>query len=404
MEGGHLVVGVEDKTLKIVGTDTYNYTTQQATLRLTNLCANLSSEGLDIEEFVTEDTHKTVWVIHIPKHQPKLPVYAHNKAWQRIEDSLVELTPERLNAILEETSPTYDWSAEDEALAKIRNLNQRILPGGTLFPDIVKQYDEYSIREILHNAIAHQDYTMQERVTMVETPDSVTFSNGGYFLPGSVRNAIEQTGPQKYYRNYALCQGMVNFNMIDTIGRGIRKVFTEQQKRFFPMPDYQIDQAKKEVTVKIYGKLINEQYYRLLKANPDLSLYDCIALDMVQKHEKIDKDIASRLRKLHLVEGRYPKLFLSAYTAKTVDDKELKTEYIRNKSFNDLHFKDMIIQYLRSFGGATRAELNTLLQSKLSDVLTEEQKIRKIGNMLSALKKQGVIKLTEKKKWVLVEV
>ena len=506
MEGGFLVVGVHDKTLEIVGTDTYNYDRQKAILRLTDRCANLSSEGLDIEEFITDDTKKKVWVISIPKHRPKLPVYAHDKAWQRIEDSLVELTSERLNAILEETSPTYDWSAEtiieatiddldsralqkareeyksvhprlaeevdawsdmellsragvavkgkltraaililgkptavhylapsvatvtwvlvdehdekrdyehftipflltvDEALAKIRNLNQRILPGGTLFPDIMKQYDEYSIREILHNAIAHQDYTMQERVTMVETPNSVTFSNGGYFLPGSVRNAIEQTGPQKYYRNYALCQGMVSFNMIDTIGRGIRKVFTEQQKRYFPMPDYQIDQAKKEVSVKIYGKLINEQYYRLLKANPDLSLYDCIALDMVQKHETIDKDIAARLRKLHLVEGRYPKLFLSAYTAKTVDNKELKTEYIRNKSFNDLHFKDMIVQYLRSFGGATRSELNTLLQTKLSDVLTEEQKIRKIGNMLSALKKDGVIRLSEKKKWILVEV
>ena len=506
MEGGFLVIGVHDKTLEIVGTDTYNYNRQKAILRLTDRCANLSSEGLDIEEFITDDTKKKVWVISIPKHRPKLPVYAHDKAWQRIEDSLVELTSERLNAILEETSPTYDWSAEtiieatiddldsralqkareeyksvhprlaeevdawsdmellsragvaikgkltraailllgkptevhylapsvatvtwvlvdehdekrdyehftipflltvDEALAKIRNLNQRILPGGTLFPDIVKQYDEYSIREILHNAIAHQDYTMQERVTMVETPNSVTFSNGGYFLPGSVRNAIEQIGPQKYYRNYALCQGMVSFNMIDTIGRGIRKVFTEQQKRYFPMPDYQIDQAKKEVSVKIYGKLINEQYYRLLKANPDLSLYDCIALDMVQKHETIDKDIAARLRKLHLVEGRYPKLFLSAYTAKTVDNKELKTEYIRNKSFNDLHFKDMIVQYLRSFGGATRLELNTLLQTKLSDVLTEEQKIRKIGNMLSALKKDGVIRLSEKKKWILVEV
>ena len=506
MEGGFLVVGVHDKTLEIVGTDTYNYDRQKAILRLTERCTNLSSEGLDIEEYITDDTKKVVWVIHIPKHRPKLPVYAHDKAWQRIEDSLVELTSERLNAILEETSPTYDWSAEtiveatlddldpkalqkareeyksvhprladevdawddmellgragvavkgkltraailllgkptavhylapsvatitwvlvdehdekrdyehftvpflltvDEALAKIRNLNQRILPGGTLFPDIVKQYDEYSIREIMHNAIAHQDYTMQERVTMVETPYSVTFSNGGYFLPGSVRNAIEQTGPQKYYRNYALCQGMVSFNMIDSIGRGIRKVFTEQQKRYFPMPDYQIDQVKKEVTVKIFGKLINEQYYRLLKANPDLSLYDCIALDMVQKHETIDKDIAARLRKLHLVEGRYPKLFLSAYTAKTVDNKELKTEYIRNKSFNDLHFKDMIVQYLRSFGGATRAELNTLLQSKLSDVLTEEQKIRKIGNMLSTLKKDGIIRLSEKKKWNLVEV
>ncbi len=288
-------------------------------------------------------------------------------------------------------------------MLKIRNLNQRILPGGTLFPDIVKQYDDYSIREVLHNCIAHQDYTMQERITMVENPNSVTFANGGFFLPGTVRNAIEQNGPQKFYRNYVLCQGMVNFNMIDTIGRGISKVFTEQQKRFFPMPDYQIDQAKKEVTVKIYGKLINEKYYRLLRANPNLSLNDCIALDMVQKHEPVEKETAARLRKLHLVEGRYPKLYLSEYVAKTANYDELKTEYIKNKSFNDLHFKDMIIAYLRSFGGATRGELNTLLQSKLSDILSDEQKIRKIGNLLSSLKKDGAIKLTEGKKWIVVE-
>jgi hypothetical protein len=29
---------------------------------------NLSSEGLDIEEYITDDTKKVVWVIHIPKH------------------------------------------------------------------------------------------------------------------------------------------------------------------------------------------------------------------------------------------------------------------------------------------------------------------------------------------------
>ena len=64
----------------------------------------------------------------------------------------------------------------------------------------------------------------------------------------------------------------------------------------------------------------------------------------------------------------------------------------------------MIISYLRSFGGATRAELNALLEAKLSDVLTDEQKIRKIGNLLYALKKDGVIEMGEKKKWILVEV
>ena len=49
MEGGFLVVGVHDKTLEIVGTDTYNYDRQKAILRLTERCSNLSSEGLDIQ-------------------------------------------------------------------------------------------------------------------------------------------------------------------------------------------------------------------------------------------------------------------------------------------------------------------------------------------------------------------
>ena len=48
--------------------------------------------------------------------------------------------------------------------------------------------------------------------------------------------------------------------------------------------------------------------------------------------------------------------------------------------------------------------LNQLLQSKLSDVLTDEQKIRKISNLLSALKKEGIIELTNGKKWILVKV
>lgn len=506
MDGGHLVIGVKDETLEIVGTDTYNYDRQKAILRLTERCVNLPSEGLDIEYFTTEDSNKKVLVIHVPKHHPKLPIYAHGKAWQRIEDSLVEIKRDRLNAILEENSQAFDWSAEivpdatledldpealkkakneykevhprlaevadewddmeflcragvatkgkltraailllgkeisvhlirpavatitwvlvdesgekqdyehftipfilnvDVVLSKIRNLNQRILPGGTLFPNKVKQYDEYSIREVLHNAIAHQDYTMQERITLVETPSSVTFSNGGFFLPGTVRNAIEQNGPQKFYRNYVLCQGMVNFNMIDTVGLGIRKVFTEQRKRYFPMPDYSIDQEKRDITVKIYGKIIDEKYYMLLKANPNLSLYDCIALDKVQKQERIDMDTASRLRKLHLIEGRFPKLYLSKYVAQTADIDDLKSEYIKNRSFNDQHFKDMIVSYLKSFNGATRSELNSLLKSKLSDILTEEQKIRKIGNLLSGMRKNNIIKLGANKKWILVEL
>ena len=149
MEGGFLVVGVHDKTLEIVGTDTYNYDRQKAILRLTDRCANLSSEGLDIIEYITSDTLKKVWVISIPKHRPKLPVYAHDKAWQRIEDSLVELTSERLNAILEETSPTYDWSAETIIEATIDDLDSRALQKAreeykSVHPRLAEEVDAWS--------------------------------------------------------------------------------------------------------------------------------------------------------------------------------------------------------------------------------------------------------------------
>ena len=65
MEGGHLVIGVKDKTLEIVGTDISRLTfngqpanTQSATFKLTEQCTYLSSEGLSIEEFITDDTNK----------------------------------------------------------------------------------------------------------------------------------------------------------------------------------------------------------------------------------------------------------------------------------------------------------------------------------------------------------
>ena len=57
----------------------------------------------------------------------------------------------------------------------------------------------------------------------------------------------------------------MNFNMIDIVGRGIRKIFNQQWERRFPMPDYEIDAAKKEVAVRLYGNAINEKYTKLLK-------------------------------------------------------------------------------------------------------------------------------------------
>lgn len=120
---------------------------------------------------------------------------------------------------------------------------------------------------------------------------------------------------------------MVNLNMIDTIGSGIRKMFLLQKKRFFPLPDYDLSEEKK-VTVKIFGKIIDENYTKMLIKNTDLDLDTVIGLDKVQKGRFIDRDQTSKLRKKKLIEGRYPNVYVSSKIAEITGN---KTTYIRNR-------------------------------------------------------------------------
>ena len=494
MEGGHLVIGVHDKTLDIVGTDTYNYDRQKAILRLTERCVNLSTEGLDIDEFVTDDTNRKVWVIHIPKHLPKRPVFAHNKAWQRIEDSLVEMTAERMSAILDEPifsetdwsaqivadamiedldevaiakarmmfkkvhsripeAEVYAWTVEtflskcgimknggitraaiillgkyesafklrpavaqvtwtrrdekqevvdyehftvpfiltvDEILSKIENLTMREMPGGTLFPDTMKQYDDYTIREALHNCIAHQDYTMQQRINFVENPTYLYYSNAGSFIPGTLENALTNEEPQAYFRNECLCRAMVDFNMIDTVSRGIKKMFNEQWRRHFPMPDYEIDAKNRKVSVRIYGNEINEQYTNLLKTNKSLTLWDCISLDAIQKGRTIHEDIAQDLLNRGLIEGEAPNYTISLGIAKAT--RQLQG-YTKQKGLDKEKIKQMILQYLKNAGtdGAKRDSIYEYVKDVMPQVKTHEQQLRLLGDILSALSTDKLI-------------
>jgi ATP-dependent DNA helicase RecG len=128
MEGGALVLGVEDKTLQITGiTDTHTYTPESLKYQLTQLCSDLPSEGLSVLAFITADTQARIWVIQIPKHAPRRPVRAKGKAWQRVGDSLVELRPERLETILYESFGNQDWSAVVVPQASMADLDPQAL-------------------------------------------------------------------------------------------------------------------------------------------------------------------------------------------------------------------------------------------------------------------------------------
>ena len=278
----------------------------------------------------------------------------------------------------------------DEILAKIHNLTLREMPGGTLFPDTMKQYDDYTIREALHNCIAHQDYTLRQRINFVENPGFLYYANGGSFIPGTLENALATNGPQRFFRNACLCKAMVHFNMIDTVSRGIKKMFTEQMERRFPMPDYEIDNEKKEVAVRIYGNAINERYTKLLKDNDTLTLHDCISLDAIQKGHRIDDEIAQDLLKRGLIEGDAPNYIISLGVAKA--SRQLP-QYTRAKGLDKARLKQMVLQLLQNAGkdGARREIIYDYLKDLLPSNKSQEQQLRYLGRLLVEMNEEGTI-------------
>lgn len=276
----------------------------------------------------------------------------------------------------------------DKIYAKIRNLTYRYMPNQTsLFPTDTQQYDPWLIRELLNNCIAHTDYTTGGRIYINEFEDKIKFANPGTFLPGGIMPILEPSYNPPYYRNQLLAESMVNFNMIDTATSGIRKVFRIQKSKFFPLPDYDL-QADNQVSVTVYGKVLNENYTRLLFDNPDFDLYTVYLMDKVQKGESISKEEVKGLRKLGIVEGRLPNIYLSAKVAEIIEE---KARYVKNKGFDDAYYKDMIVRYLEEFRKANKADIDDLLMDKLPDTLSEAQKNSKIKNMLFTMKTQGLI-------------
>jgi len=288
--------------------------------------------------------------------------------------------------------------AVDQLLAKIRNLTVRHLPSGTLFPREVTQYDPWVMREMLHNCIAHQDYALRGRISVVEGPDSLLFTNVGTFIPGSVEDMIRSDAPPAVYRNKFLADAMVNLNMIDTIGSGIKKMFQIQQNRSFPMPDYDLEKPN-QVSVWLTGRILDERYTSLLLGLLDVDLWDAIALDKVQKKKRLRDEEFKRLKRQGLVEGRRPNLFVAAHVADAVG---ARAAYIKNRAFDSEFYEKMVMSYLGKYGEATRQDIDELLLAKLSDALNRKQKKSLISNLLQKMRRAGTIRVagsTRGAKW-----
>ena len=103
-------------------------------------------------------------------------------------------------------------------------------------------------------------------------------------------------------------------------------------------------------------------------------------MDRVQKNITISKEQSDILRKEHLIEGRYPNIYVSKGVSEMVDD---KVSYTKKSGFDDQYYKDLVLKYIKDFGSITKKDLDKLLINKLPDYLNAEQKKRKIRYLVN---------------------
>ncbi|QYZ72218.1 RNA-binding domain-containing protein [Neotabrizicola shimadae] len=269
---------------------------------------------------------------------------------------------------------------------RVRNIQLRLLPDDELLPHEVSKYDQKVVLEALHNCIAHQDYRQNQRIIVTERPDRLVFENAGHFYEGAPEDYVRGDKTPRGYRNPYLVQAMVELNMIDQMGYGIQRMYEMQRRRYLPMPDYEV--AGDAVVMTLYGGVVDPAYTRVLMEHGGLKLADVLALDRVQKGLEVPDEAVRVLKRKGLIEGRRPRYRVSSTVAAASGK---KAAYIKTRAFDDQHYADMLVQYLREFGTASRKDVDDLLWDKLSDALDEAQKANKIGNLLSGLRRKGVI-------------
>lgn len=237
---------------------------------------------------------------------------------------------------------------------------------------------------------------MQQRVTIVEREDSLTFSNTGAFLPKSIEDVVSENSPQCYYRNRMLVEAMVAYNMIETVGNGIPRLFAIQARKFFPLPDYDLDNDT--VNVEITGKVLDMDYAKKIASLPDIDLSTMFLLDKVHRNRPITKAQAETLRRRDLIEGRYPNIYISRKVAEHTKD---ATTYLKHKGVDGSMIEQSIKDLLRINKGARPQEIRDYLKDRLSDSLTEPQRVKKIENALQKLRRNKKIEFDKKtRRWV----
>lgn len=161
-------------------------------------------------------------------------------------------------------------------------VKKRPLPAGALREDMLINYPQWALRELLMNAIMHRDYESNTPVKFYQYDDRIEIVNPG----GLFGNARPENFPGvNDYRNPVIAEAMKVLGYVNRFNRGIERVKVLLKKNKNPQPRFEYN----DITVfkVIVYDAIYKKIGRYLDADSELSEKEKtvdILIELIKKH------------------------------------------------------------------------------------------------------------------------
>lgn len=271
--------------------------------------------------------------------------------------------------------PLLRLMEEVESRFRARNSEKEIVIGMQRIG--VPSYSPRSFREAVANAVVHRDYHRLGAVHIQLNDESLMISSPGGFPEGVHLNNILVTAPRP--RNPLLADVLKRAGLVDRTARGIDTIYLEQLRNGRPLPSY--DRSNEtSVTVEIPGGAAQigfvEFVLRETPRVPQLWLDDLLILNalynqrrsdthdlalLLQKSESDTRAVLGRLVERGFVEERGAKKGRTWHlAAKVYSEIGGKAAYVRQRGFDEIQQKAMILAFVEKHGKITRREVAEL--------------------------------------------
>lgn len=129
-----------------------------------------------------------------------------------------------------------------------------LLPASEVIKHALRQetsvYPEIAIREIIANALIHQDFSIRGSGPMIEIFDNrIEISNPGKLLPGKKIDRLIRTTPES--RNEILAAAFRRYNICEERGSGLEKAVAAIE--FFGLPPLRFEELENSFRVTMYS-------------------------------------------------------------------------------------------------------------------------------------------------------